>query len=159
MIETPKDKIKHDITYYFYKNYRNSFYKLNSNIDNRANYNKYKVIGYKMNINDFEQAIENIISSSNLINNNNNNINNNYNNTDNIISTITNNIINFNNSYDNYELIHLYFKMKNKIKPGTNFSLKSFEKKYNYLKMNNNNPFYLLLFPNYEWSNLIITFN
>ena len=150
-----RDKIKTDVIYYFCQNFESSFYKVKSKTDHRVY--KLKVIGSKMNFNDFETAINIIldkIENDNFnLNNNNINIHN-----DNIVNNIINNIINFNQSYQNYNPMYLYIKLKDKVKPGSKFSYASFEKKYNTLK-NNQNPFYLMLYPNYEWADLIVGFN
>lgn len=147
MFKNIKSKIRDEVVYYFIQNYSSSFYKIKSKEDNRINKNK--VIGPKMNFNDFEYAIEIIINNinDNLINNN-----------DNIVNTIINNIISFNLSYQNYTSMYLYLKLKNNIFPGTVFNYKSFFIKHNKIKKNNL-PFYLLLYPNYEWAHLIVGFN
>jgi hypothetical protein len=147
MFETIRNKISNDVVFYFLKNYNSSFYKIKSKEDNRVMKNK--VIGSKMNYNDFEYAVNVIVNNinDNLLNNN-----------DNIVNNIINNIINFNNSYQNYESMYLYLKLKNNVVPGTVFNYKSFTNKYEKIKQNNS-PFYLMLCPNYEWCNLIIGFN
>jgi hypothetical protein len=151
MNNSVKNKIKLDIFYYFYKNYNKYFYRMKK-LDRRCGYNKNFVIGTKMNNLDFEKAIENIIN--NIENDNNINLDNN----DNIVNNIIQNIIDYNQLHQNYESEYLYLKMKDNIMPNSKFSFKSFKKKYNLLKQDNN-PFYLLLYPNYEWSNLIIGLN
>ena len=78
-----------------------------------------------------------------------------YNNCDSLKDAISSII---NQSYQNYTPLYLYIKLKNQVKPGSRFSYASFEKKLYSIK-NSQNPFYLLLFPNYEWANLIVGFN
>jgi hypothetical protein len=140
------EKLKNEITYFFYKNYRDSFYKLKGKNDNRVY--KCKVIGSKMNFHDFEYNVKKIVQHIDINNYNNNN--------DNIVNNVINNIINFNNSYQNYESDYLYIRMKDNTYDHSKFNYNSFKNKYYNLK-NYEKPFYLLLYPNYEWADLIIS--
>lgn len=153
MFEPAREKIKNEVLHYFLKNYKCSFYKIKSKVDKRIIKNK--VIGSKMNFNDFEYALDIIINNIQDINLNSNN---NYNFSDTIVNNIINNIINFNQSIKNYTPLYLYIKLKNKVEPGSNFSFQSFTKKHSKIK-NSDSPFYLMLYPNYEWAQLIVSFN
>jgi len=151
MFESFREKVKTEITYNFYKNYKLSFYKIKNKIDLRQT--KLKVTGSKMNFYDFESTIDTILDK---LENSNYYLNNqNLNNVNNIVNYIINNIITLNQSYENYNVLYLYLKIKNKVSDNSKLSFTSFEKKYNFLK-NNQTPFYLILYPNYEWVNLVI---
>ena len=142
------DSIKNEITYYFYKNYRDSFYNLSCKKDNRKICNLNKVRGDKMNFNDFENVIKN------LININLNNINNDYNN--NNVNNFINGVID--KSYKNYEPDFLFIKIKNKLHDNCKLNYSSFINKFKKVK-DKNKPFFLLLFPNYQWQDSIIIYN
>ena len=148
------DTIRNEICYYFYKNYRESFYNLSHKKDRRKINNKNRVIGDKMNFNDFENLITNLININLTDINNDNNINN----INNFINSVIDKIVNLNESYKNYEPDFLFIKIKNKLHDNCRLNYYSFINKFEKVK-NKNKPFFLLLFPNYQWQDSIIIYN